>query len=166
MAINIPATEFKIDGDHDKEAERLMDLLFPYFPDLDTIILQSIIHKSNLSEPDKAIALHLSKKIENLMYSTFFYAKKTIGYYGSLTTLGRKVKLAGGHFAYLDKIKNEKEINSTRQSLIDKKLVQDYTNAEFEGKQGRRFKLWHILIALIGGVLIPIFIWIWKCLTS
>jgi len=139
-----------IDGDPFEVAERLMDLLFPYFSDYEPLDLRVIINKSNLCDSDKKLARYLKDKIEILMYSKLFYADKRNlnSYNGCLTPLGRHVKSFGGHKLYLDKLRKQREEELIRQSLSDKKLLQDLINAEFEGKQGRKIKRWTLSIAI------------------
>lgn len=151
----------KFDGDPFEVALKLLDRLFPFFPDYDAIDINSCIKKSNLSDSDKKIASYLIRKIELLLYSKLNYGDKTNPtnryYHGCLNDLGRTVKSFGGHFAYLDELKQQQQLEEVRQNLSDKKLIHDLIISEFESGPGKKIKIRSYCIA-VGTFLITLLV--------
>lgn len=120
--LNKPTPAPKFGGDSYKVAEELMDKLFPFFHDYEPLNIHSIITESDLLDEEKNVAFHLRDKIDDLLYNKFEYADKNgatkSGYYGYLSQKGRDAKAGGGHYKYLQKLIDEKELEK-KKDLYD-----------------------------------------------
>jgi hypothetical protein len=94
-------TKDEFQGDKDKEALRLLDLLFSTIPQYEPFQIHEIVRESVLSDVDKKNALLLSSHINNILTSDG-YAEIPAGLnlMLKLTRLGREVKEMGGINAY------------------------------------------------------------------
>jgi len=149
--INTPATKLELEGNAYDIAIEYMDKLFTYFSDYEEINIHKTIWNKITDSKQRKIAFQVQDEIEKLLYDKFYYAEKTKpnNYYGCLTSLGREVKAAGGHIAYLKKNEQETKANLVRQSLSDQKLRHDHNIAEFEEKQGQKIKPMKVFISFL-----------------
>ncbi|HEY5463230.1 MAG TPA: hypothetical protein VIJ95_08235 [Hanamia sp.] len=103
-------------------APQQVDHLFKYFPEHESFILTDLIKHSNFPPSEKD-----NDAIEIMLEKQYKYIIKTgqSGFYFKLTDLGREVKKAGGHFAYLKKLEEKELVDNLRQKLNDEKLKYD-----------------------------------------
>lgn len=104
-----------------------LDSLFPLFPDFDSFKIEDLISDFNRSNPGKKIPLELRTAFERLLKDKLEYISVMQGMNlrFELTKLGREVKGAGGHFAYLQKLQQEKELARRKETadLLTKEWI-------------------------------------------
>ena len=130
----------------------LADKVLPFFNDHDRTNLYKPFLNFGFTEND------LTGEYQRLMYDTINVLKTSLKYiepqgdsgqYFLLSPLGRQVKNAGGHFAYLKKIEYKDTAEKERQELNDEKLKYDIKNSK------RIFKTywWTFGIAIAGFII-------------
>lgn len=128
-------------------ALRIIDQLFRRFPEKECFNLGKLIESSDISEAEKVLASVIGEPIETLLINTYQYAEYCDNAQTQLrlTSLGREVKKAGGHFVFLS-LEEEKEVASNeRQKLSDEKLIHEVKYARFISKT----YIWTFIMAIL-----------------
>lgn len=143
------------DGDPYEKAIEIIDKIIKDFPDYDEIQLYSIIYMSISDKEEQKIAIFLQDKMYKLLTEELCYVDKPVhkGYYGKMNRLGREVKRAGGHFAFL-RLQDESARKTREKGLLEEeKLKHDLESSKFSGGEGIRIQRRSFYIAISGFVL-------------
>lgn len=124
-----------------------VDKVLPLLPDFSHFNLSTIIGNSGWTQQEIDEAYNLDRYMQILLIDRLKYVDGNVdSFWVDLNELGRQVKSAGGHFAYLKKLSDKATADIERQKLNDEKLRYDVKNAK------RIFKTywWTFWFALIG----------------
>lgn len=112
-------------------AEKLIDEILPHLPEYGVFHFATYAKEALGWEHEKSAQYVLYEKhIEHLAIHQLKYVSiKTKGFYYELTELGREAKAKGGHFKFMQYLKDKKTLETERQRLNDEKLKYDVKNA-------------------------------------
>lgn len=115
-----------------QKAEKLIDEILPHLPDYGVFhfayYAKEVLHWDHENAAKYAL---YEKHVAHLALNQFKYvSEKTVGYYYELTDLGREAKSKGGHFKFLDYLKEKETLEIKRQKLNDEKLRYDVKNSK------------------------------------
>ncbi len=116
--INSRPPKPNFEGDPFEQAERLMDLLFPFISTHERFMFLKIIRNSDISTEDKKLAHLLESQIDKVMLNfNYIEIPSSANQTRVLTPLGREVKEAGGHKKYFKK-KNRRTPNPMAKIIV------------------------------------------------
>jgi hypothetical protein len=109
-----------------------IDTVINSAPDYKSFKIEDIINDSQISIAKKQIARHNLDVFRSLLRDKLKYIEvhPQFNLLWNLTPLGQKVKKAGGHFSYLQKITDKEDADKERQHLTDEKLKYDVRNSK------------------------------------
>jgi hypothetical protein len=135
--------------------EKYMDLLLPYCPDFDPFDIRDVIRKlQGVDQSDKILMNKNFVEITTLLTDQFKYADETTPntILIRLNALGRQVKDAGGHFAYLKPQQDKVVADQKRQELKDNADELDFKKKKWEYKN-RRLPYFLSSLSLVGSII-------------
>ncbi len=133
-----------------------LDKLLLVVPNTSNFSIESSLGKMNLTESECVEMYTLSKDIKKLLIDRLGYAELEYDKLNfTLTELGRKVKSKGGHFKYLENLKEKEFEEIDRQILSDKKLTYDVENSKYTFKT-KKCTFWFSVISIISAIVVAI----------
>ena len=138
-------------GDPYAKSFEFLDTVLLAAPEQTSFRYEDIIKESDLPQIEKDIAKHINSHFRNLIQRDLKYIEPLPNdiWKQRLTSLGRSVKKAGGHFAYLEKQENNAAADAERQKRKD--IIDINTGDIIEGENMPR-SLRQIAQDLLGAI--------------
>ena len=136
-----------------EKALKYVDKLLPLLPDFSHFNISSIVLTSGWTQQEIDEAYNLDSVIQTLLISRLKYVDGSAeAYWIELNDIGRQVKNAGGHFAFLTCLADKAAVDKERQERKDKSDKLDLVMKEW---QVRTKRLPYILsaLALVGTII-------------